>query len=197
MNTDLSGSKPSVKDQESKLIIDKILSLFPNKPIIKMLDIGCGLGYLQKNADSIKQIDCYSLDISLLDNFVGNPLKRIIHNIANTELKDKFDITTSFEFIEHIHRYDINNLFKNISSSSLHLCSINTRTKERLHRHVTILNSNTWQEYFRYKNIDFQVCTNLIPNFNKSEFFLLDLTNINNKNIILPECGKDLFGGDL
>jgi hypothetical protein len=100
--------------------------------------------------------------------------------ISDEDLKNAFDISTSFEVIEHIPRNLQNNFWKNVSFvSKYHLCSIHIMNEEH-DKHKTITSKNRWLEYFTKTGIIIEDLQNEFPIrniWNCSVFFLLDVEN--------------------
>jgi len=97
-------------------VLEKTLSLFKPESI---LDLGCGIG---RSADYFisKGIEVVGIEGSLLAiNKAKNPKVILRYNLNNElNLKRKFDLIWSFEFVEHIHPEYLENLLKTFSNHS-------------------------------------------------------------------------------
>ena len=160
---DGTGYDPTVTYDIAKNILKYIKSLFvvENKTKLRVLDVGAGIGYLQRLADLDPFFDMYSFEgcDNLLELLVCNKNKFAICDIAklitNKELEKAFHLTTSFEVIEHITRDSMNTFFDNmIYMSDYHLCSIHCANEEN-NEHKTIQQPQEWENYFISKNISF------------------------------------------
>lgn len=84
--------------------------------------------------------------------------------------KNCFDITTSFEFTEHISREDIDNVFKNIQwISPIHVCSLHVAGAET-DNHYNVSPLEWWVEFLS-KFGDVKVLDDMsVPTFGTSKF---------------------------
>jgi len=98
-------------------------------------------------------------------------------NILNLNLNRKFDLTTSFEVIEHVPRNDLKAFFDTIKKhSDIHVCSIHTSLPEH-YEHQTIMSRESWQQYFNDNNIKYKYIDNFpVSHWKCSAFFELNLT---------------------
>lgn len=155
------------------LEIGKSIELFMNsifssvdKRKLKVLDIGSGLGYFQKALNGGISYDVYSFEGSaeLLDSIVCDKNKIAIcdfsRRICDERLKKAFNITTSFEVIEHIHKNHQEEFWNNIIKiSDFHLCSIHMNPhNDSVDEHCFVKSSRFWETFFvknkiRYTNI--------------------------------------------
>jgi len=90
-----------------KHIIRYVKFLFENRRTIRWLDIGCGLGYLVKEAID-EGIDAYGIEIS--EYALGRAVikGRIIHGTI-TDIpfnNESFDVVSAIDVLEHVHPKD-------------------------------------------------------------------------------------------
>lgn len=102
---------------QPKKMIDMIVEIYhPNS----VLDLGCGSGkaidyFLEKGVKEVYGVEGSKMAISHSKN------PKLIKNYDlnhSLDLKKKFDIIYSFEFIEHIHPKYVDNLLKTFSNHS-------------------------------------------------------------------------------
>jgi hypothetical protein len=157
LSGDSSGIVPSVNDKNAPFITKYIQNLGYDC----VLDIGAGLGYLQRAADEI-ELDCYSFDVSydLVPHIVCDRSKYCIFDIAqgvDSRLSNSADITTSFEVIEHIHPAEMDSYWNSLERiAQVHLCSIHVDgPKSDLHK--TIWSPAKWFDYFNKRGYRYQL----------------------------------------
>lgn len=101
------------QDEMTKDKISIVASLLPLKNKIKMLDLGCGKGYLEEflqesMGEEFKNIELYCLDISkqsideLKKKYYGNFTVSDIDFIDKIYKKNYFDAIVALEVLEHI-----------------------------------------------------------------------------------------------
>jgi len=164
LSVDASGILPSVNESASVGIRKYIKTLFTVKHLkkLKVIDLGAGVGFLQKALDEDDFFEAYSFEGAeeLLKNIVCNNKKVAVCDlsipITDTRLHKAFNLSTSFEFLEHIHRDHQKPVWDNIEYiSDFHLCSIHVANKE--HRlHCTIMKPEEWENFFVKRNIWYQ-----------------------------------------
>ncbi|GBF08530.1 putative S-adenosylmethionine-dependent methyltransferase [Aeropyrum pernix] len=90
-----------------KHFIRYVKFLLKNKEDIRWLDIGCGLGYLVKEAME-EGIDAYGIEISdyaLRNAIIKERVK--LGSITDIPFEDEyFDVVSAFDVLEHIHPRD-------------------------------------------------------------------------------------------
>ncbi len=95
------------KYYSKKHVIKYVKFLLKNKEDIKWLDIGCGLGYLIKEAIE-EGIDAYGIEVSnyaLKNAIIRERVK--FGSITDIPFEDDyFDIVSAFDILEHIHPKD-------------------------------------------------------------------------------------------
>lgn len=149
MNNDGTGINPSVTIPIAERIIDWIKDKYTPE---RLIDIGTGLGHLVTVAHS-KGI--YSLGVEgsqQLVNQSGNTRVQC-HDIRKPVLIGPWDITTSFEFIEHVPREDLEKVFFSLSClSPIHICTIHINPPEHM-EHQTIQSREEWLTWFTERKI--------------------------------------------
>lgn len=92
----------------------------------KVLDIGCGIGIFEKycNAGKILAIDTSREDIEVVRKEVERKnVKFILGDILKLNIKDKFDIITLFDVIEHVPKNSelklLNKLYKSLKKRGI------------------------------------------------------------------------------
>lgn len=157
LSVDGSGEVPSVNDKNSPHIAKYIL----DKGYERVLDIGAGLGYLQWGAEQVG-LDCYSLEGSarLSPHVVCDKSKYCIYDITkgvDTRLCTGFDLTTSFEVIEHIHRDERDAFWDNLEKIACsHIGSIHvTGGEHALHKTVEL--PAKWMDYFNKRGYLYRI----------------------------------------
>jgi 2-polyprenyl-3-methyl-5-hydroxy-6-metoxy-1,4-benzoquinol methylase len=153
---DGSGVLPSVDKNNSIYIINYIIKLL-NKSNINVLDVGSGVGYLTYASQYVDNFNCYSFEGSsnLIQHVICDKERYAIVDLStkfdNELLYKKFDITTSFEVLEHVHRKHQDIFWENLKYlSNKHLCSIHLANEEH-EEHCTIQNLDTWLNYLKDK----------------------------------------------
>jgi hypothetical protein len=153
-SVDGTGIRPSVTPEAAALVHAYIKKLgFKGR----VLDIGAGLCHLQASLESDPDFEAYSMEAStdVLKDVRANPDRVIVQDITKlvTEpcLTKAFDLSTSFELVEHIPREEQSRYWWNIQQiSKAHLCAIHvTPPEERNHR--CICKTDTWKWYFESK----------------------------------------------
>ena len=108
LSVDGTGILPSVGEKEGKNILLYIKKFYPECKNI--LDVGSGVGHITKCSDDIPGINCFSFEgcKDLIPNVVCDKNKYAIVDLSkpldNIDLYKAFDMTTSFEVLEHVHR---------------------------------------------------------------------------------------------
>lgn len=93
----------------SKKHMMKYLKQLCPKSSMRLLDVGCGVGYYLKDAID-EGFDAYGIDIS--EYAINNPLPEVVGKTrlgGITDIPfgpDQFDVITAFDVIEHIHPRD-------------------------------------------------------------------------------------------
>jgi hypothetical protein len=151
---DGTGVLPSVDVKNSVSLINYIKKNYPH--VNNILDVGAGQGYLNKAADDLKSslgINCYSIEgcSDLIPHVKCDRNKYAIVDFStkfeDERLKKKFDLTTSFEVLEHVHRKHQDIFWENLSYvSNEHLCSIHVANQQD-HQHCCIAPLGKWLEY--------------------------------------------------
>lgn len=163
LSVDGTGILPSVDENAGSKILEFIKSLFEveNGSSLNMLDIGAGVGHLQRLADSDPFFNSYSFEgcSDLAKSFVCDMDRIAICDmgkpITDQRLEKSFNLTTSFEVLEHVHRNDMDAFFNNLKFvSNYHLCSIHCGNGTS-HEHCTIQPPKEWEAYFERMNIPF------------------------------------------
>jgi 2-polyprenyl-3-methyl-5-hydroxy-6-metoxy-1,4-benzoquinol methylase len=159
-SVDGSGIDPSVGIKSAKIILNWIKEKYPKTKTL--IDLGAGKGYIQKYSSEYN-IDGYSFEGSatLINKVVCNKNKFCIIDLTK-EIKDKrlfkaFDITTSFELIEHIPEEDQITFWKNVKFlTNICICSIHRGKKEHeTKNHVLLREENWWNNFFKLNNINY------------------------------------------
>lgn len=165
LSIDGTGKHESMSDQAADGIVPyiKLKFLRDNGPL-RCLDVGTGMGRLV-NGFIRHGVDGFGLEgFADLARSAHCPSNKILVGdlsipITAAELNKAFDLTTSFELIEHIHRSHEDVFLRNLSYlSDFHLCSIHmldwpgTGTA-----HCNIKHSCCWFELFRKHNISYEL----------------------------------------
>lgn len=154
---DGTGILPSVDEKASKSILNYIKKFYPH--VNNILDIGSGQGYLTKTCDDLKdfEFNCYSMEgcSELIPHVKCDKNKYAIVDFSkqftDNRLEKQFDLTTSFEVLEHIHRKHQDIFWDNLMYvSKEHLCSIHVANQED-HEHCCIRPLEEWIKYLSSK----------------------------------------------
>jgi hypothetical protein len=121
---------------------------------------GAGRGLLQKTFDENSDYDVWSLEGFSEMPFEANRDKWIISDMTiplTPEYKKSFDLVTSFECIEHIHKDGQEVFWDNMFySSDRALVGIHVSGGEH-ENHCFIRNKEWWTNYFESKKIDWEL----------------------------------------
>jgi len=156
-SVDGSGILPSVGENEAKGILSYIKKFYPH--VNNILDIGSGQGYLTKICDDLNDLDfnCYSMEgcSNLIPHVKCDKNKYAIvdfsNKFADKRLEKQFDLTTSFEVLEHVHRKHQDIFWDNLMYvSKEHLCSIHVANDEH-DEHCCIRPLEEWIKYLNTK----------------------------------------------
>lgn len=179
MLMDGSGINPSVDYAVATQLLDVCIEL---NQCTSLLDFGTGMGWLVKRAIDIG-IDAHGLEGS--SQVVSNGVSNNIHcvNICSDDMfmNRKFDISTSFECIEHIPREHQHAYWRSVKRhSDKHFCSIHVKNQES-DFHSTIVNPSIWESWFNSVGIKYKriIHPNLPKTFYCSVFYMLDVTEYN------------------
>jgi hypothetical protein len=156
LSIDGTGILPSVDESAAIAILNYIKKNYTETTNI--LDIGSGVGWLSNKADNLYSyynMKCYSFEgcKDLVPHIKCSPNKYAIVDLSkkftDERLNKKFDLTTSFEVLEHIHRDHQDIFWENLRFFSKgHLCSIHVANQED-HEHCCIRPLNEWIEYLK------------------------------------------------
>lgn len=158
LSVDGTGIVPSVDN----IAAEKILMYIKNnyKYAKNILDVGAGIGFLTKKADEMKNIlniNCYSLEGSkeLVPDIKCDKSKYAVIDFSkkftNKKLYKQFDLSTSFEVLEHVHRKHQDIFWENLQFVSKgHLCSIHVANQED-NEHCCIRPLEEWVSYLKSK----------------------------------------------
>lgn len=158
-SVDGSGKLPSVNEKEAKQILKFLLK---NNPVFfYILDVGAGLGYLQKYFSDILHCNSFEGSNSLSPFVVCDKSKYAIADLSKPfsdhRLYKAFDLSTSFEVFEHIHRDHLDQFITNLRFlSNYHFCSIHTANEEH-DLHCTIMQLHEWCDLFNKHGIYYQI----------------------------------------
>lgn len=164
-SVDGSGWYPSVRENDVSKIYSFIKEEMPyiDWQNVNTLDIGTGLGYLPKCLNEMG-VKCLGIEGSsdLIDKFVSNeiviwdfitPLESLNLPFGHENLKDLFDVSFSFEVIEHISPSDQCAFWNNIfTTSKYHVCSIHVEGGTNEY-HKCIQFEQKWIDFFEENNI--------------------------------------------
>lgn len=153
---DGSGKLPSVDDNAVGILLDYIIS---KTDIAEFIDFGTGKGILPRHAHETGKANILGIEGNkeLYEESVC-PLNRMINDdVCHIKsILKKYELSTSFEMIEHIPRELQLKCWNNITKySKKHLCSIHTALPEH-DGHPTILSREGWESFFRDNNIKFE-----------------------------------------
>lgn len=204
LSVDASGKDPSVSESGGIRIREFIKDLFEVKGggKLKLLDVGSGIGCFQKVLDEDSFFEAYSFEgaVTLVDKMVCNKNKVVICDLSK-KIEDEclykaFHLTTSFEFVEHVHETHQDMVWRNIVFlSDFHLCSIHAHFyADSVLEHCTIKSPGEWETFFDSKGIKYQRLGEYpvskdktkeifrertgLYNWNCSVIYLLDFRNI-------------------
>jgi len=186
LSVDGTGILPSVDKSTSEQILNfiKLIFVTNNKFPLNVLDVGAGVGHLQKLADLDPFFNMYSFEgcSDLIKHFVCNKSRIAIcdltQNISDIQIKKAFHLTTSFEVLEHIHRSKMDIFWDNMKFlSDYHLCSIHCANRTST-EHCTIQSQKVWEDYFEKRNIIFNRLGNYPVTKENNEF--RDYTGLHN-----------------
>ena len=178
-SVDGTGETSSVNPNNNSILFSYVKQKI-NKEDPLVLDFGTGVGYMVQNSEKV-----YGFEGSknLISKMICDTSRVCITDftvpIEDSRLKNAFDITTSFEVIEHIPRNFQNNFWKNVSFvSKYHLCSIHIMNQES-DTHITITSKERWKEYFNKTGIIAEDLHEEFPYkvWQCSAFFLLKMEN--------------------
>jgi SAM-dependent methyltransferase len=158
--------------QFPKMILDKTIEMAHPKTV---LDLGCGVG---RSLDYFisQGIDCFGIEGSCVAISKANNPDRILRFNLNEELdlKKKYDLIWSFEFVEHIHPKYINNLMKTFVNHSNLVIMSAAQPFQGGEGHFNMQPQSYWAEQFkrhgyelnikkteRLRNIDEQFSKNM------------------------------------
>ena len=173
---DGTGVNVSVGDYAAGRIADYICKKFDYELPVSILDAGAGLGHLQ-SALTAKGFYACSMEGSKSvaagavcdkDRF---SIVDLCQPIADKRLYKAFDLSTSFELIEHIHPEEEDNFWSNmIYLSYYHLCSIHGDGSVRHVNgetligpdptaaiHCNMKTEEQWKDYFDGRNIKHEI----------------------------------------
>jgi len=188
ISVDGSGVLPSI-DSNNAHLIKPLIERYINKDVITHLDLGAGCCWLSKTLDGYDNFNSYALEGSkyLIPHVVHDKSKIVIADLSkeftDERLHNTFDITTSFELIEHVHRKHQLQFWKNLAyMSKYHLCSIHVKNEEH-DLHCTINKPEVWERIFNELDIKFEVIEDFpIKNFDCSAFYFLTFPEKITKN---------------
>lgn len=162
-SVDGSGWNPSINPENVAHIFNnvKLLMPFVNWPEANVIDVGCGIGYLTKYLNQEEKILCVGAEgsLDLVEKFVDpdhtvlwdftKPLEELGINIA----EPIFDVSISFEVVEHIHPDHQEQFWNNLKRlSKYHFCSIHTENGVNEY-HKNMMSEYEWIEYFNFMGI--------------------------------------------
>lgn len=167
LSIDGSGCTTSVNARNAARIADYLTKKFRYKDVIKVLDIGTGVGHLI-NAMSTYGINGFGVEGSKYPVEASVcPKDRIAVMDLTKKITDKVlfkcaNLTTSFEVFEHVHRIHEDIFLRNLAYlADYHLCSINMdEWPGTSNTHCNIKHMCCWLELFRKHNIK---CTITYP----------------------------------
>ena len=156
---DGSGAMASVSEHVAEGLLRFFLDMRRIfKDTTKILDVGAGMGYLQKVFEECtkKHYDVYSVEGYGQLEFVDNPEKRIIADFTkplSSEYHKDFDLVISFECVEHVPENMQSKFWENIFyCSDLALVGIHVMGHENT-AHCCIRSPKWWSTFFEEKNI--------------------------------------------
>jgi 2-polyprenyl-3-methyl-5-hydroxy-6-metoxy-1,4-benzoquinol methylase len=173
---DGTGVDVSVGDYAAERIADYICKKFDYKVPATILDAGAGLGHLQ-SALTERGFSAYSIEGSRLvaSQAVCDKNRYSVVDLCqlltDTRMYKAFDLSTSFELIEHIHPEEEENFWTNlIYLSYFHLCSIHGDGSVRFVNgevligpdpsariHCNLKTEQQWKDYFDGRNIKYEI----------------------------------------
>jgi hypothetical protein len=186
LSVDGTGILPSVDENASRQILSFIKEVFitGGRFPLRLLDIGAGVGHLQRTADADAFFNAYSFEgcAGLINSFVCDKSRIAVCDMAKpglpVGLKGAFHLTTSFEVLEHVHRSEMDTFFENLESvSDYHLCSIHCANQTDA-QHCTIQAPSVWEDYFINRGISFVKLGNFPVTKNDNDF--RDFTGLHN-----------------
>lgn len=167
----------------SKKHMIKFIKYLLKKNEIKWLDIGCGLGYLVKEAVE-EGVDCYGIDISeyaVKNCIIKDRIK--LGSITKIPFDyEAFDVVSAFDVIEHIHPKDTEKAFSEIyrilkKGGYLIMTTPNPcHVGDWIHdvTHINVRPPKFWNEML--KKFKFDVMMYYVPSFLK--YYILDKFDI-------------------
>lgn len=153
---DGTGINPSVTPENAPRLVNFIIN---NHPLMKpwigkvrvnpftVVDVGCGLGHLvnEFNTRGLYKAVGYEGNRDLASKAVTDSVKHVV--IGVDEIEEVYDLSTSFEVIEHIEQYQQVAFWAAIKKlAPYHFCSIHVKNQED-HFHQTIRSEDWWVNY--------------------------------------------------
>ena len=158
VSIDGTGILPSVDEKAGNAILLYIKKNYPKCKTI--LDVGAGVGYLSRQSQYMNpddRINCFSFEgcKDLVQHIKCDPnlfsIVDLTEKFTDNRLEKQFDLTTSFEVLEHVHRMHQDIFWQNLKFlSKAHLCSIHVANQQD-HQHCTIRPLNEWLDYLKDK----------------------------------------------
>jgi 2-polyprenyl-3-methyl-5-hydroxy-6-metoxy-1,4-benzoquinol methylase len=166
-SVDGSGWNPSVTLENAPLIFNFIKDKVPiNLNDASVLDVGCGQGYFIKYLNDTEGIFAMGIEGSAdlqkyfcHDNIViwdlCKPFNEIDYPLSVLNHLDKklFDVSFSFEVIEHVAPNQQREFWHNLRTlSKYHVCSIHVENGVNEY-HKTMISESGWIDFFNYAGI--------------------------------------------
>jgi hypothetical protein len=162
---DGSGITPSINHTNCNKIVDYLIKKFKLCEESNILDMGAGIGYLQRAFEDKNFKNIYSFEGSkkLCNMFLGNKTHLCMIDFAkqinDARLKKSFNLIVSIEVFEHQQRKNIDIFLQNIMFMSyICLCSIHVENEEN-EFHKTIESKQWWEDKFKFNNIEYEQIT--------------------------------------
>jgi hypothetical protein len=166
LSIDGTGSSESVTEDAANQITRYIKEKFYREDglQLRVMDIGTGMGRMV-NALLHHGLDGFGLEgFADLARRAHSPKEKLLVadlglKITEPALHKAFDLTTSFELLEHIHRSQEDIFLANLAHfSNYHLCSIHLHEWPGTNPfHCNIKHACCWLELFRKHNITYEV----------------------------------------